>query len=216
MQGLRVGSLGLALALAFAVGCDAGEKGSGSIKTDKRTVPAFTAIELGGAYEVSIVCQKPQALEITADDNLLPLVKTEVEGGTLKVHTEKAISPSQRMKLTISMGELRGLHISGACETHAEAIQTDNLALTVSGAGSTHLAGTAKTVTLTLSGAGSVQAADLKAQNLTLECSGAGSADVFASEKLSVELSGVGSVTYAGHPKKLEKHVSGVGSIVEK
>ena len=60
-----------------------GIHGSGVRKTEKRDLGPFTAIETSGAFEVNVICQKPASFEIEADDNILPLVETEVRGGVL-------------------------------------------------------------------------------------------------------------------------------------
>lgn len=48
---------------------------------------------------------------------------------------------------------------------------------------------------------------------MRLVMSGAGKADVYASEKLDVDLSGAGSVHYSGNPASVTKHISGVGFV---
>src|SRR6185436_12331942 len=55
-----------------------GIEGSGNRKTEKRELKSFNAIDTTGAYEINITCQKPASFEIEADDNILPLIKTEV------------------------------------------------------------------------------------------------------------------------------------------
>ena len=98
------------LIVAFVVGatgCQLGRfagrgiAGSGNRKTEKRELKSFSGIDTYGAFEVNIICQKPAGLEIEADDNILPLIKTEVRDGILYVtntqeyHASK--SPTLRM-----------------------------------------------------------------------------------------------------------------------
>ena len=49
-----------------------------------------------------------------------------------------------------------------------------------------------------------------------VDVKGASSIDVYASEQLDVSVSGVGSVSYSGNPKVVNKHVSGIGSVSPK
>src|SRR5260221_13662487 len=72
--------------------CIHGVRGSGVRKTEQRDLPAFNAIDTSGAFEVEVVCQKPASFEIEADDNIVPLVQTEVRGGVLHVITTKSYS----------------------------------------------------------------------------------------------------------------------------
>lgn len=58
-----------------------GTSGSGNLATETRDVSGFTGVDVGGVFQVEITAQKEFGIEIDADDNLLPLIKTEVRGG---------------------------------------------------------------------------------------------------------------------------------------
>ena len=82
----------LSLALLLLSGCHhkfGQATGSGTMKVEKRTVPSFTAVDISGAYNVEIAVQKEPGLEIEGDDNLLPLVTTEVRNGVLEIAIPK-------------------------------------------------------------------------------------------------------------------------------
>src|SRR2546426_2648529 len=63
--------------------------GSGVRKTEKRDLPSFKAIEAEGAFDIQATCQKPVSFEIEADDNLLPLIQSDVKNGVLYLSSEK-------------------------------------------------------------------------------------------------------------------------------
>ena len=71
----------------FAAGCTHGllkqVHGSGNRQSEKRQPASFTSIHTDGAFDVEVVSQKPVALEIEGDDNILPLVGTEVIANVL-------------------------------------------------------------------------------------------------------------------------------------
>src|SRR6059058_6495577 len=105
----------LTLALSFGLVLTAcGVRGSGVRKTEKRDLPAFTSIETTGAFEVEVTCQKPASFEIEADDNLLPLVETEVKGGVLRVTTTKHYSSRGSIALRIAVPNLESAKSTGA------------------------------------------------------------------------------------------------------
>ena len=58
--------------------------GSGVMKVEKRSVPAFTSVSISGAYDVLIVAQKEQSLEIEGDDNLLVKATRESHWSAIK------------------------------------------------------------------------------------------------------------------------------------
>jgi hypothetical protein len=152
-------------------------------------------------------------LVIRSDENLLPLVETKVSGDRLVIRTLKSLRPTEGVKVTVATPRLVGLSVGGAVKGKISGVQSERFTLKLSGAGSVDIAGKAGELALSLSGAGRVRARELEAKKATVRSSGAGSVQVFASESLDVNLSGVGSVTYYGKPEQINKSVSGVGSI---
>ena len=60
-----------------------GMEGSGVPRTEEREVGAFDRIELSGSGRLEVTTGPLSALSVTADDNLLGLLRTEVVDGTL-------------------------------------------------------------------------------------------------------------------------------------
>ena len=201
--------------LALAAGCSQieGVKGNGTIKSETRAVKAFQRVEAGGAYNLTVEVGKPTRLELRSDENLLPLVVTKVDGDRLTIRTIKNLRPTDGVKVTVATPGLVGLSVGGAVKGTISGVQGQRFALKLSGAGSVDIEGQAGELEVSLSGAGRVRARGLEAKKATVRSSGAGSVQVFASESLDVNVSGVGSVTYFGKPQKVNRSVSGVGSI---
>jgi len=206
-----------ALVAAFSA-CHIGRgvKGSGTLKTEKRNLPAFKGIETTGAYEVEVMCQKPASFEIEADDNILPLIRTDVRDGVLYVTSEKSYNPSRAVSLRISLPELTAVSSRGAGEVTIQDAQSDDLKIESMGAASIKAAGKVKNATISSSGAGDIDANRLQAEKARVTVAGAASVSVYATEQLDVSVSGVGSVTYGGNPKTVNKSVSGIGSVNKK
>lgn len=207
-----------ALAVAFS-GCrhfggfGSGVKGSGNRKTEKREVQAFKAIDSTGAYEVSVMCQKPANFEIEADDNILPLIKTEVRDGVLYVSNQQRYNSDKGVILRINLPELNAVSSHGAGDIKITDANSDDLKIESTGAASVNAAGKAKSVTVSSTGAGDIDTARLQAAKVRVSVSGAASVNVYASDQLDVSVSGVGSVNYSGNPKTVNKNVSGLGSV---
>jgi Putative auto-transporter adhesin, head GIN domain len=207
----------LALSGCGRFGFGSGTAGSGKTKVEKRTVPAFSAVNFSGAYEVEIVAQKEQSLEIEGDDNLLSLVKTEVNGsGVLAVYNDKPFSTKSAIRVRISVPQLDGISSSGASDIVASNVKADEFNIDTSGAGSVKITGETKTLGIEMSGAGEVDAKDLRAENVSVNSSGAANANVYASGDLRVSASGAGNVNYYGDPKNVSEDVSGAASISKK
>jgi hypothetical protein len=206
----------LTLALSFVFVLSAcGVRGSGVRKTEKRDLTPFTAIETTGAFEVEVTCQKPASFEIEADDNILPLVKTEVRDGVLHVTTTKHYSATGGILLRINVPNLASIKSTGAGKFHVADVKNDNFEIDSMGAATVTASGLSKALKIRSTGAGKIDAHDLRAQKAEVTVTGAAGVDVYASDQLDVTVSGAGRVIYSGNPK-VNKHVSGAGRVTKK
>jgi hypothetical protein len=200
----------------IASSCIGGTKGSGTTKSEVREVSSFSEIELGGAYRVDIIVGEKQRLELSADDNLLPMIKTEVTGSRLSIHSQEGIRPKTTPTLKISVPDLRALSASGAAKVAVRNIRGDRFKLELSGAGAVALQGQTANLDVDASGAAEVDTKELIARTVKIDASGAVKADVRATEALDVDLSGVGVVNYYGDPKIVHRDITGAGQVVKK
>lgn len=193
-----------------------GVKGSGDIKTENREVSDFKAIDVSGAFEVEITAQKNFSVEVEADDNLLELIRTEVDGDTLKIKSEKSLKSGNPMKVRISAPDISSLELSGASKVILVNLNNESLSLDSSGASKIKIEGTTGNFDVEMSGASKLDAENLKAENVYVESSGASNLNVFVTNVLKANLSGATNVTYSGSPKSVDKKTSGASSVKEK
>lgn len=217
---LLVFAAALAIGLAFSISCGfsslRGVQGSGTAKTETRTVGNFTKIDVGGAINVEVAVQKDFSVVVEADDNLLANIKTETSGDTLKIYSENSISPKTRINVKISMPKLEKLDVSGASNGIVTNVNADSLDLKASGASKIKIEGIAKKLNADASGASTVDAENLKAEDANVEASGASSSIVNASNELKADASGASKITYVGEPKNLKQNSSGGSSVNKK
>jgi hypothetical protein len=190
-----------------------GVKGSGVVKTETRELPKFSAIDFGGAIELDVTAQKDQKVEIEADDNILPLITTEVKGDTLYISNQQRINWHSKVRVRISVQDLNALNISGASKATAGDLKSDNFKLDVSGASKIKLSGEADHLDIEASGASRVEADDFKAGVVSAEASGASKILVFATDSVTANASGASNITYSGNPKNVKKNSSGASSV---
>ncbi len=188
-------------------------QGSGNVQTEKRKLADFNAIEVSGAIEVEIVAQKDFSVEVEADDNLLPLIKTEISGDTLKINTDKRFSTRNPIRVKIYAPDIENLEVSGASKLSLTNLKNDSLRVDASGASKIKVDGETKNLEIELSGASRLDAENLKTENADVAASGASNASIFVSNELKADLSGASSVTYSGNPKTVEKKTSGASSV---
>lgn len=192
--------------------------GSGILKTESRPVSNFTAIDISGSYDVEIVAQQAPSLEISGDDNILPLIITEIRGNTLFIYISdrRSIFTKNKLKIKTSSQTIESISASGATNIKLTNVNSENLSINQSGGSYTYLLGKTRNLNIKISGAGDVNAKNLYSQTVKVDISGAASADVYASEKLNTRIVGAGEVNYYGNPKTVTRNIVGVGSIKKK
>ena len=208
-------------------------KGSGNVVTETREVSQFDQVGVSGSGHLSIVQGDRESLTIEADDNLLPLIKSEVSGSLLNIGPENVnLSPSKTIRYQLQLKNLKGLLLAGSLEAEAPSIQTDQLRLVISGSGNIQvrklasgdlvaqvsgsgdiqLAGKVNHQTVQISGSGNYRAGDCESQDSAVQVSGSGNVTVWARAKLDAHVSGSGDVHYYGSPQ-VNTQVSGSGGV---
>lgn len=179
-----------------------------------RTVPAFTSIDNAGPLDVVVNVGQPLSIVVSAPDEYASQVRTDVVGGELRISMkDQSFHNLPEMKVTIGVPALAKFAISGAGGSTLHHVTGDAFGIDCSGAGSVKADGSVRSLTLDVSGVGSIDAKSLVAQTAHASVSGVGSVKVHASDTLVADLSGVGSLTYYGHPRNVTRHSSGVGSV---
>jgi hypothetical protein len=212
----RIAIVLLPASLLFLLGgCHIGVHGSGVRKTEKRDLPSFTAIETTGAFDVQVTCQKPATFEIEGDDNLVPLIRTEVRNGVLRVSSTQRYSTNSPISLRITVPDLTSVSSTGAGKFTVSDLKNDDFEVHSTGAGMVTVDGQSNNVKISSTGAGKIDTHDLRAGKVEVTVTGAASVDVYASDQLDVNVSGAGRVTYTGDAK-VNKHISGAGQVNKK
>ncbi|MFT3891147.1 MAG: DUF2807 domain-containing protein [Anaerolineales bacterium] len=156
-----------------------GERGSGKVIMQTREVSNFHAVDISYPGEIVISQGSKESLEIEAEDNVLPGLKTEVKNGTLRIFYKaengKHVNSTKPVKITIVVKELDDVQFSSAGTLTINDVKSDSL-------------------DFSLSGAGKVDVNDIETKDLKIDLSGAGSMDASGTtDKLDVNISGAGS-----------------------
>src|SRR5205085_181230 len=190
--------------------------GSGQAKTETRQLAPFTAVEVKCAGTFNVVAQGQRSVEINGDDNIIPLITTEVRNNTLYVVASKDYDPKNKLHVSISAPDLEKFVLAGVGEATLSHIKNDRLELVASGAGELSASGETREADITLSGAGRIDARNLLAERAKATSTGVGELEVYARDQLDASTSGVGSINYYGNPKAVNKHAGGMGEINQK
>jgi hypothetical protein len=207
--------------------------GSGKSVRETRDVTGFDHVSVSGEGDLTLVQGDGESLTIETDDNLLPLIKSEVENGHLLIGPRDVnLRPTKAIVYRLNLKNLRALDLLGSLRAEAEAIKTDRLALGINGSGKitvTHLevgalstgitgsgttsaGGVADSQEIRITGSGDHRASDLKCSQARVHIDGSGHIWLWVTESLSSEISGSGSVEYRGNAS-VDSHVSGSGRV---
>jgi len=194
-----------------------GVQGSGNVVSESRDVSGISGVELSGDGNLEIEQSGTESLTISADDNILPLLKSEVRGGRLILSERDNIDfqAANRVQYKLSVKNLNEIGLSGDGHVDAKGVLTDKLKISISGDGDIRTAGNAEEQEIHVSGDGSYKGQDLNSKIARVHISGDGSATLTVSETLNANISGDGSVEYNGNPA-VTQNVSGDGTIRKK
>jgi hypothetical protein len=176
--------------------------GSGNVVSESRPVENFEAVALAGIGRLVMEPSDRESLAITAEDNILPLLRSEVVGETLQLGPmlRSRLNPTREILYTLTYREMSTIATSGVTTALASGIDTSELTMSASGTSTAEISGKADRQRLILSGTSTYRAAELRTRVTRLEVSGTTRAVVNASELLEGVVSGTAVVEYVGAP----------------
>jgi len=209
--------------------------GSGRVISETRNVAEFSGISVGGNANLYITQGPTQSLRIEAEDNILPILRTKVEGRTLVIENKRCIQNHRPINIYATMQDVRELEILGSGKIIGETIITtnkldinisgsgkanlevnaDKLKTRISGSGDMAFSGKVTDFDVIVSGSGNIRARNLETNSSFITVSGSGDCIVSAKDELDVTISGSGRVEYYGEPLKVHSNVSGSGKLIK-
>ena len=225
----------LSIILLFATAC---EKviGDGPVMTERRNLSNYNGVDLRCAAEVSFEQAPEFKLEVSAQQNILDIMITELQNNKLVIRFKNDVRVKSHGPITVKVTgpDLNSLRISGSGNIQAvSSINTQQMELDVSGSGNIRLgelnatsvdanisgsgniginSGAVERERLKISGSGNINLAGMQSKNVSTNTSGSGEMRVYAFESLTVSISGSGSVYYFGTPQ-VNASISGSGAV---
>ena len=189
-------------------------EGSGKIVEDHRSLENVRKVVLEDGLNATISVGATPSVTILADDNVAPLITTEVDDGTLTIAREHRFHGSVSPKIAIVVPRLEVLDMTAGTVSIA-GLDGGPFRLQLQGAGDVTASGRVDSAKLEIDGSGRLRFGALEAADLDLEVKGSGKAEIRATESLTVEIKGSGDVVYSGSPKHVEREIHGAGTIRE-
>ena len=210
--------------------------GSGVVSQENRTVFGITRVVFSGEGNLQIEQGAAEELLVTAEDNLLPYIHTEVQGGILEIRTRSNVDlrPSLPIEYHLTVVSLERVVLSGVGDIMVSDLITPQLSLTLSGAGDVavtnldaseldvvlsgvgnfEISGIVNVQRLNVTGLGDYDARDLTSLDAVISIVGNDNqtATVRVSDMLTVTIFGNGTVFYIGDPF-VDSNITGNGSV---
>jgi hypothetical protein len=187
--------------------------GAGELKTETRHPGMFTNIKYLIKGNVTIVKGDATEVRVSAQENLLPLLETEVANGTLFISFgSHAVVTDSLVSVQITVPEVRELTFSGNGQVNSQQpISSINLA----GNGNITCSGETDQVLVKLSGSGLVNLDKMVTRKAQVKITGNGNVSLNVTDQLDVAIQGLGIVYYSGMPQ-VQQNITGMGQVIEK
>lgn len=233
---LRISSLifalGLLVAKLFGSPVESVQKSWEGTETRTYNIEPFTKIYLEGTFKVVLDQGARPGLRIKTDVDNFQHIDVQSDAQSLNLKIKKKNLNFERLTLYITFKDLEKMVIEGGVQMettgyvdlkdfylHVEGganIEMNMKAnrLRVIGAGGVKLEfdGIVNELDASISGAGYLDAANLKAKRADVRIEGLGAGCVYATDVLNATISGVGKIRYKGEPQ-VYKRVEGIGLV---
>ncbi len=155
--------------------------GSGRSVTQQYDITGFNAVDASSTFKVYVQQGDRHQVTVNADEKFMEFVRVEKVGSTLKLclDTGGSIRGFNRgsLEATIVLPELESIRLSGASQGELENIRSNNLDVDLSGASALRGKATAQRMNMTVSGASTAKLEGSAGSGM-LEASGASKIDM--------------------------------------
>lgn len=189
-----------------------GERGSGTMAIETRDVSGFSEIDFSGSGMVLVSVTGTESLTVEAEDNILPMLTTEVRDGRLILGASQSISPTRDIVYTVTVINLEAVTVSGSGSVAAVDVAANGFEVDISGSGTVTPEGVSERLDVSISGSGAFKGEALVSAMGTVSVSGSGEALVNVTDDLDADVSGSGTVGYIGDPT-VSTSISGSGEV---
>jgi hypothetical protein len=200
-----------------------------------RQLGMFSKIEMNGGAKVNLVQGNEHSVKVEGTQRVVDQVLTEVKDDVLvvKFRDRKLFEIwSESPTLTITFSNLSDFKLDGGVELKADDLNLENfnfsvkggasvrinnllvktLNMSVAGGGDIHVSGTAQNQNVEVSGGTNYRAENLKSTNVSVKVAGAANVEVWATDRLNLNLAGAYNVSYWGSPE-ITQSIGGIGQI---
>jgi hypothetical protein len=172
--------------------------GSGKSITATRQLDAFHALSVDGPLDVTVSIGSTSSATIEADDNLIPLIGTQVADGKLTISLASGLQTTNPLKVRLTTANLDSLAQKGASTIDFEAVSASALSVDVDEASTLRAGGRATSLALTVGGASTADLRNVSTEVATVHLDSASTAYVKASSSVGGECISASTLLVSG------------------
>lgn len=189
-------------------------KGSGRFITESRDIKNFDQIQLNFSADVAVSFKDEPSLTITADDNILPAIKTEINDQKLKISCSEKLIHHNKIKIEITVPKISMAEVKGSGNINIVGLNTEKFKSMINGSGDINISGKTNELLSFINGSGDILTKDLLTKSHTAVINGSGKIYTHTSDYLNVNINGSGDLMYKGKPE-INSSVQGSGKITK-
>ncbi len=172
-----------------------GIDGNNQVVSEKRQVVSFNKVVNEGTFNVYITHDSVFSATVVAESNLIPHIRTIVNGNTLIIDTRENLNNNQPMNVYVTTPIIQGATLSGSGTVILDSLDTDFLDVILSGSGKISGYATTNQLNTLISGSGNITLESYTNSNNT-NISGSGNIDLTGeSSSGSFTISGSGHIS---------------------
>lgn len=190
-------------------------EGDGIAARDQRTVGTVNGLDVNGAIVVDVRVGPATSLVVEADSNLLPLIRTDVRGDTLNIHTDRSYRSRNPVHVIYTVPRLTDVRQNGSGRITVEGLAGTPLSVRRNGSGSVSVSGQVASLDANSEGSGTLDAGRLQSASAKLALTGSGRMEVgrVAGDYAIVNLNGTGRLRVGGAVRSLTARANGSGHL---
>ena len=173
-------------------------QGQGPVTSETREVGAFSRIEATAGIRVVVRIGPSEAVKVTAQENLLPVVATDLRGDTLSIEASEDFTTLEPVTVTVVVPALDGITLSGGAQAVIDGLDAESLELRIRGGAQVTAAGSVGSVALHADGGATAGLEDLSARVATVSMEGGATATLTASDEVTGTAAGGSRLTVLG------------------
>lgn len=230
-----MGVLGSILAAGLLCGQQNSVTGSGKLEMQKREVGTFCGVSSSSGIHVTLKYGKENMVSVTADDNILDLVITEVKDNRLivKYKNNVNIKQSKNCEVIVVMNEVCDLSASSGSKIKSTdtfngskievssssgasikvGLAASEINCNASSGSAITLVGSTERMMANVSSNGEIKAGGMTSVDVEADASSGGEIDVDVSRSMIARASSGGEITYSGNPQSVDRKSSSGGQV---